>query len=103
MEKLPGLFNARAESVASKPSSRDAFRHRRCLIPVDGFYEWKTEGRKKLPCPFTPVSALEAMLAPLPPDLMEDKPVNPWLNNSRNEGPQCYEPPPTERSLWGNS
>ena len=34
-------INARAETVASKPALRRAFRERRCLIPADGFYQWQ--------------------------------------------------------------
>ena len=43
------MFNARAETVDKKPSFRDAFKKRRCLIVADGFYEWKKEGNKKMP------------------------------------------------------
>ena len=43
------LINARAESVLDKPAFRNAMRRRRCLVPADGFYEWKQEGDRKRP------------------------------------------------------
>jgi putative SOS response-associated peptidase YedK len=43
------MINARAETVSQKPSFRNAFRKRRCLIPADGFYEWKGEKGHKQP------------------------------------------------------
>jgi putative SOS response-associated peptidase YedK len=42
-------INARAETVDSAPSYRQAFEKRRCLIPADGFYEWRTIGGMKVP------------------------------------------------------
>jgi putative SOS response-associated peptidase YedK len=43
------MINARAETVAEKPSFRRALQKRRCLILADGFYEWRQEGKKKTP------------------------------------------------------
>jgi len=43
------MINARAETVAEKPSFRNAYRKRRCLILADGFYEWHTEEGVKIP------------------------------------------------------
>jgi putative SOS response-associated peptidase YedK len=43
------MFNARAETISEKPSFKNAFKKRRCLIIADGFYEWETDGKKKIP------------------------------------------------------
>ncbi|MDD5409795.1 MAG: SOS response-associated peptidase [Methylobacter sp.] len=45
-------INARAETVADKPAFRNAFRHRRCLIPADTFYEWQAIAGSKVKQPW---------------------------------------------------
>jgi putative SOS response-associated peptidase YedK len=47
------LINARGETLTAKPAFRAAFRSRRCLVPADGFYEWKKERTRKVPLRFT--------------------------------------------------
>jgi putative SOS response-associated peptidase YedK len=45
-------INARAETVAEKPAFRSAFQHRRCLISVDGFFEWQEIANSKIKQPW---------------------------------------------------
>jgi putative SOS response-associated peptidase YedK len=43
------MFNARAETITTSPAFRDAFIRKRCLVPVDSFYEWKRDGIVRQP------------------------------------------------------
>jgi putative SOS response-associated peptidase YedK len=48
------VINARSDSVLDKPAFRAAMRRRRCLVPADGFYEWKVEGDRRRPFAIRP-------------------------------------------------
>lgn len=54
-------FNARAETVATKPMFRSAFKRNRCLIPVSGYYEWQDTPGGKQPWYFTPSDGSPAL------------------------------------------
>jgi len=59
------MINARAETVAQKPAYRSAFRYKRCLIPADGFYEWRAAGVGKQPYVLRPRDGRPLALAGL--------------------------------------
>lgn len=152
-----GTINARADSIATKPAYRSAFKKRRCLILADGYYEWLHEGKHKQPFHFqvdggepfafaglwecctlpgeqapretctvittepnelgreihdrmpvildptsydswldpenTDTAALQSLLRPFPADRMTSRPVSTYVNNVKNQGPECLNPP----------
>ena len=47
------IINVRAETIVVKPTFRDALKKQRCLIPADGFFEWRKKGKAKTPFCFT--------------------------------------------------
>ena len=59
------MFNARAETLTTSPAFRDAFKRRRCLVPVDSFYEWKREGTIRQPYNITRADGRPLALAGL--------------------------------------
>lgn len=59
------MVNARVETVAQKPSFKESFEKRRCLVLADGFYEWKKEGDIKQPYYFKRLDGLPLAMAGL--------------------------------------
>ncbi|MEQ1753842.1 MAG: SOS response-associated peptidase [Micropepsaceae bacterium] len=65
LKELPATFNARAETVAEKPTFRSAFRTKRCIIPASGTYEWQDTSDGKQPWYFTPATGPVFLIAGL--------------------------------------
>jgi putative SOS response-associated peptidase YedK len=59
------MFNARAETITASPAFREAFRRRRCIVPVDSFYEWRREGSIRQPYRVVPADGRPLALAGL--------------------------------------
>src|SRR5258706_10533470 len=81
-------INARAETVAEKPTFAKLLREQRCLVPADGYYEWKTTPEGKLPYWFTMASGEPFFFAGLWDQWQRDGKVEPTfalLTTSTNE------------------
>ncbi|MXZ86090.1 MAG: SOS response-associated peptidase [Acidimicrobiia bacterium] len=74
------LINARAETVAEKPTFRGSLRHRRCLVLADGFYEWQKAGDAKRPMRITMRSGEPFAFAGL---------WSKWTDPEGNRAPSC--------------
>ena len=59
------MFNARAETITTSPAFRAAFQRRRCLVPVDAFYEWRRIGKERQPYAIGREDGLPLVLAGL--------------------------------------
>lgn len=51
------MYNARSENLTRSRAFREPFRHRRCIVPASGYYEWRTEDGRKVPYYITPADA----------------------------------------------
>lgn len=155
--------NAKSETLTEKPMFKELFRKRRCLIPASGYYEWETQGKKKIPhfihrkdgglitfaglwdcwssgsekifsCTIVTTSSndltrhlhermpvilprevhrewanpaindtglLKSLLKPCPDDELAIRPANPLVNKAAYDAPDCLEPGPANRDLFG--
>ena len=105
------MINARSETIAGKPSFRGPFRRRKCLVPADGFYEWKRGGTSPIPyhlclqdhTPFTFAAIWEAWTGPAGEDWLETvslvtKPANGIVKKIHHRSPVIISP--EDYDLW---
>lgn len=72
------MFNARAESIADKPSFRTAFAKRRCIVPANGYFEWQVADAVKTPLFISPADGSPLAFAGLT-EVWRPSPDEPWL------------------------
>ena len=109
------MINARAETVAEKPSFRAAFRRRRCLVLADGFYEWRKEGAGKTPYlislasgePFALAGLWEHWKAKASDETIDSATLittaaNPFMQQLHHRMPIVLQPTTAERWLAGD-
>ena len=110
------MINARAETVAEKPSFRAAYRKRRSLILANGFYEWKKSGNEKTPWFITTADGSPFAFAGLWEDWLDKKTgesiqsttivttaANDFISPLHNRMPVILEPQTAERWLGGDN
>jgi putative SOS response-associated peptidase YedK len=98
-------FNARCEDVEAKPVFREAFKRRRCLVPLDNFYECVAELHDRMPVILPPeawsvwlgeepadTDRLKALPAPYPADGLTMWPVDKRVGNVKNNDPSLIGP-----------
>ena len=84
-------INARADTVATKPAFRSAFKKRRCLVLADGYYEWHTEGKEKQPFLFeldgitTEANELCAEVHDRMPVILDATDYDSWLDAANSD------------------
>ena len=76
------MINAKSETVTSKPAFRSSIKRYRCLVPADGWYEWKREGGKKQPFFMTPPDGSSLAMAGIYSTWREDDEAEPLVTCS---------------------
>ena len=88
------LANARAETIDEKPSFRQPFRRRRCLLPVDGYYEWESRPSGKQPVYYSmrdgDLFCLAGLWETWTPPVQTDEPELPGLGLDQAEAATLY-------------
>ena len=107
----PKMINARVETLLEKPMFKSALQYRRCLVPIDGFYEWKIISNKDKK-PFHQseekqwidldmnIETAMSMIKPYPSELMSAYPVSSKVNSVANNVEELIKIQKPENTLF---